>query len=150
MPLKKSSCRSLSAAYHPLACPLLCVPLQAFCLLMDSNGPDLRSFYLPGLEGLKEQLAVFEYLLDKFHSGIAGHLKVTRRIELFCAPFPCNRLSLLLMALLFFPPLCGHFSRPLPSSITPLLTARPVYDARDQNIAPFATFPWEVVMGTRR
>ena len=45
-------------------------------MLMDEDGPNLRRFYLPGLEGLKVVLAAFEHLLNKFHYGIANHLKV--------------------------------------------------------------------------
>ncbi len=43
---------------------------------MSEDGPNLRRFYLPGLEGLKVLNDVFEYLLNKFHLGIANHLKV--------------------------------------------------------------------------
>eukprot|EP00873_Tetraselmis_striata_P025428 jgi/Tetstr1/445692/TSEL_003495.t1 len=49
---------------------------QAFCSLMDSTGPDLRRFYLPGLEGLKFYLALFEELLVALHPAIAKHLQV--------------------------------------------------------------------------
>ena len=44
--------------------------------LMDERGANLRQLYLPGLEGLKNYLRMFEWLMDKIHPELREHLEV--------------------------------------------------------------------------
>ena len=40
------------------------------------SGADLRRLYLPGLEGLKEHLRMFEWLLERLLPDVKRHLDV--------------------------------------------------------------------------
>ena len=44
--------------------------------LMDERGANLRQLYLPGLEGLKNYLRMFEWLMDRIHPELREHLEV--------------------------------------------------------------------------
>lgn len=44
--------------------------------LMDESGPCCRRLYLPGLEGLKELLRKFEWLMERLFPAMADHLMV--------------------------------------------------------------------------
>ena len=44
--------------------------------LMDERGANLRQLYLPGLEGLKNYLRMFEWLMDRIHPELKEHLEV--------------------------------------------------------------------------
>lgn len=57
--------------------------------LMDERGANLRQLYLPGLEGLKNYLRMFEWLMDRIHPELREHLEVGIFLhygvrELFC------------------------------------------------------------------
>eukprot|EP00887_Chlorella_sp_A99_P003329 scaffold26.g3329.t1 len=55
-------------------------------LLLLTSGPNLRRFYLPGMEGLKLQMRVFELLMQKRLPRLAAHLEVHGVVPvLFCA-----------------------------------------------------------------
>lgn len=43
--------------------------------LLDERGPNLRRLYLPGLEGLKQQLRMLEWLLERHSPHLAKHLQ---------------------------------------------------------------------------
>ena len=44
--------------------------------LMDERGANLRQLYLPGLEGLKNYLRMFEWLMNKTTPDLREHLEV--------------------------------------------------------------------------
>ena len=62
-------------------CILMYVPEEAafrlLARLMGDPGPAVRRFYLPGLEGLKEELRKFEWLLERFLPNLKAHLEVS-------------------------------------------------------------------------
>jgi len=43
--------------------------------LLGPGGPDLRAFYLPGLEGLKAQLRMLEWLMERAMGRLKEHLE---------------------------------------------------------------------------
>ena len=47
--------------------------------LMDERGADLRQLYLPGLEGLKNYLRMFEWLMQRLLPELREHLEVSPR-----------------------------------------------------------------------
>ena len=47
--------------------------------LMDERGADLRQLYLPGLEGLKNYLRMFEWLMQRLLPELREHLEVGSR-----------------------------------------------------------------------
>lgn len=55
--------------------------------LMDERGANLRQLYLPGLEGLKNYLRMFEWLMDRIHPELREHLEVCSSINFSIAPF---------------------------------------------------------------
>jgi hypothetical protein len=61
-------------------CLLFYVPeepaFQIFCRLMSTSGPNLRRFYLPGLEGLKDELRKLEFLTHRYLGHLTAHLNV--------------------------------------------------------------------------
>ena len=46
------------------------------CRLMSARGANLRILYLPGMEGLKAMLRMFEWLLHACHPELKAHLQV--------------------------------------------------------------------------
>lgn len=48
---------------------------QVLVRLLGPGGPDLRRSYLPGLEGLKEQLRMFEWLMARVLGRLSDHLE---------------------------------------------------------------------------
>ena len=50
--------------------------------LMDERGANLRQLYLPGLEGLKNYLRMFEWLMDRIHPELREHLEVCGKLPL--------------------------------------------------------------------
>lgn len=48
--------------------------------LLGPGGPDLRRSYLPGLEGLKEQLRMFEWLMARVLGRLSDHLEARTRL----------------------------------------------------------------------
>lgn len=44
--------------------------------LMDERGANLRQLYLPGLEGLKNYLRMFEWLMERTSPVLKDHLEV--------------------------------------------------------------------------
>lgn len=80
---------------------------QVFCRLMDGGdaGIGLRKMYLPGLEGLKDSLVMFEYLMQTYLPKLKCHLEEHGAVpilyatqwflSMFSCPFPvpfCARL----------------------------------------------------------
>ena len=49
-----------------------------FQRLLDASGVGLRAMYLPGLQGLKQQLRMLEWLLERIMPALKDHLQVTR------------------------------------------------------------------------
>lgn len=47
--------------------------------LLGPGGPDLRQFYLPGLEGLKEQLRMLEWLMERVMGRLKDYLEARPR-----------------------------------------------------------------------
>ena len=43
--------------------------------LLGPGGPDLRQFYLPGLEGLKQQLRMLEWLMERVMGRLKDYLE---------------------------------------------------------------------------
>ncbi|KAK9845160.1 hypothetical protein WJX84_009764 [Apatococcus fuscideae] len=68
------------------------------CRLMSLKGPNLRILYLPGMEGLKAMLRMFEWLLHACHPQLKAHLQEHGAapilyasqwfLTLFSCPFP--------------------------------------------------------------
>ncbi len=48
---------------------------QVLVRLLGPGGPDLRAFYLPGLEGLKAQLRMLEWLMERAMRPLKEHLE---------------------------------------------------------------------------
>lgn len=75
---------------------LMYVPEEpAFCLLtrlMDERGANLRLLYLPGLEGLKNYLRMFEWLMDHLLPDLREHLEV-RTFSFLKQNLSCSSLS---------------------------------------------------------
>ena len=51
---------------------------RVFQRLLDASGVGLRAMYLPGLQGLKQQLRMLEWLLERIMPALKDHLQVTR------------------------------------------------------------------------
>lgn len=49
---------------------------QVLTRLMGPGGPDLRNLYLPGLEGLKQLLRCYEWLMERLMPQVKEHLEV--------------------------------------------------------------------------
>lgn len=49
---------------------------QVLTRLMGPGGPDLRNLYLPGLEGLKQLLRCYEWLMERLMPSVKEHLEV--------------------------------------------------------------------------
>ena len=47
--------------------------------LLGPGGPDLRQFYLPGLEGLKQQLRMLEWLMERVMGRLKDYLEARPR-----------------------------------------------------------------------
>ena len=45
----------------------------------STSGPNLRRLYLPGLEGLKQELRKLEFLLERYLPNLSAHLTVSFR-----------------------------------------------------------------------
>ncbi|KAK9818215.1 hypothetical protein WJX72_008962 [[Myrmecia] bisecta] len=68
--------------------------------LMDSQGPNLRRLYLPGLEGLKQQLRMLEWLMERLYPDLKAHLEAFGAVPVlyasqwfltvFSCPFPAS------------------------------------------------------------
>ena len=56
---------------------------KVFCAIMSPKGPNIRRFYLPGLDDLKLEMAKFEWLLERHHPKLFHHLQV-RLPDLLC------------------------------------------------------------------
>ena len=50
---------------------------RVFQRLLDASGVGLRAMYLPGLQGLKQQLRMLEWLLERIMPALKDHLQVT-------------------------------------------------------------------------
>ncbi|CAD7696907.1 unnamed protein product [Ostreobium quekettii] len=48
---------------------------RLFCRLMQQDGPNLRRYYLPGLQSLQCEIWKFEWLLQRHLSGLHAHLE---------------------------------------------------------------------------
>ena len=53
---------------------------QVLVRLLGPGGPDLRRSYLPGLEGLKEQLRMFEWLMARVLGRLCDHLEARTQL----------------------------------------------------------------------
>ncbi|KAI3426937.1 hypothetical protein D9Q98_006881 [Chlorella vulgaris] len=85
-------------------CLLFYVPeepaFQIFCRLMSTSGPNLRRFYLPGLEGLKDELRKLEFLTHRYLGHLTAHLNAAGVVPVlyasqwlltcFSCPFPVS------------------------------------------------------------
>ena len=60
---------------------------RILCRLMAPRGANLRILYLPGMEGLKGMLRMFEWLLHACHPQLKAHLQVGS--SALSAPFAC-------------------------------------------------------------
>lgn len=49
---------------------------RVLCQLLDEGGVGLRSLYLPGLCGLKEDLRMLDWLMDRLMPQLKQHLEV--------------------------------------------------------------------------
>lgn len=58
------------------------------CRLMSVKGPNLRILYLPGMEGLKAMLRMFEWLMHACHPELKAHLQVGGKPMLMMAASP--------------------------------------------------------------
>lgn len=67
--------------------------------LMDENGANLRLLYLPGLEGLKNYLRMFEWLLDQSLPHLRAHLEARTT--------PCPTPAIHVLALVSIPQGCS-------------------------------------------
>jgi hypothetical protein len=59
----------------------------AFCVLgrlMGPGGCDLRTLFLPGLEGLKQLLRTFEWLMQRLMPRLKAHLEVRMQHSRLC------------------------------------------------------------------
>ena len=56
---------------------------RVFQRLLDASGVGLRAMYLPGLQGLKQQLRMLEWLLERIMPVLKDHLQVTRVPQAF-------------------------------------------------------------------
>lgn len=71
---------------------------QIFCNLMTPEGPNIRRFYLPGLDDLKLEMAKFEWLLSRHQPRLFAHLQKhgvpcvlyasQSLLTIFACPFP--------------------------------------------------------------
>ena len=55
------------------------LPWQVLVRLLGPGGPDLRQFYLPGLEGLKQQLRMLEWLMERVMGRLKDYLEARPR-----------------------------------------------------------------------
>ena len=53
-----------------------CAAVQVLTRLMGPGGPDLRALFLPGLEGLKQLLRCYEWLMGRLMPRLQAHLQV--------------------------------------------------------------------------
>ena len=49
---------------------------RVLCQLLDETGVALRSLYLPGLDGLKEELRMLDWLMERLMPELKRHLEV--------------------------------------------------------------------------
>ena len=49
---------------------------RVLCQLLDGAGVGLRSMYLPGLSGLKEELRMLDWLMERLMPELKQHLEV--------------------------------------------------------------------------
>ena len=49
---------------------------RVLCQLLDEGGVGLRSLYLPGLCGLKEDMRMLDWLMDRLMPQLKQHLEV--------------------------------------------------------------------------
>jgi hypothetical protein len=54
---------------------------QVLTRLMGPGGPDLRRLYLPGLDGLKQLLRCYEWLIERLMPRVKAHLEVRRGLS---------------------------------------------------------------------
>lgn len=50
---------------------------RVLCQLLDGTGVGLRSMYLPGLSGLKEELRMLDWLMERLMPELKQHLEVS-------------------------------------------------------------------------
>ena len=50
---------------------------RVLCQLLDEGGVGLRTLYLPGLSGLKEELRMLDWLMERLMPNLKQHLEVT-------------------------------------------------------------------------
>lgn len=50
---------------------------RVLCQLLDEDKVGLRSLYLPGLQGLKEDLRMLDWLMERLMPELKQHLEVT-------------------------------------------------------------------------
>lgn len=50
---------------------------RVLCQLLDESGVGLRSMYLPGLSGLKEELRMLDWLMERLMPELKQHLEVS-------------------------------------------------------------------------
>ena len=60
---------------------------QVLARLMGPGGPDLRALFLPGLEGLKQLLRCFEWLMARLMPELQAHLQARARWSALVSPF---------------------------------------------------------------
>lgn len=73
---------------------------QVFCQLLAADGPNVRRYYLPGLDDLKLEMAKFEWLLQRHlprlsrhlaHNGVPCVLYASQwLLTIFACPFPVD------------------------------------------------------------
>ena len=51
---------------------------QALCQLLAEGGVGLRTLYLPGLSGLKEELRMLDWLMERLMPNLKQHLEVSQ------------------------------------------------------------------------
>ena len=74
-------CHTVHSSYVALSHRIPPPPLAA----RSTSGPNLRRFYLPGLEGLKSELRKLDFLLERYLPALTAHLNVRR-----CACSGCH------------------------------------------------------------
>lgn len=50
---------------------------RVLCQLLDGPGVGLRTMYLPGLNGLKEELRMLDWLMERLMPQLKQHLEVS-------------------------------------------------------------------------
>ena len=66
---------------------------RVFQRLLDASGVGLRAMYLPGLQGLKQQLRMLEWLLERIMPALKDHLQVSADGQLDFAPSVASTLE---------------------------------------------------------